>query len=655
MCGICGILRWDGEPVEGALVRAMADRMIHRGPDGEGIFLWPEAEDTSSLFAARAPTSNVSVGLGNRRLAVIDPQGGRQPVSNEEGTVTAVYNGEIYNFRELRTALQSQGHRFRSRTDTEVIVHQYEQDGWRCVERFRGMFAFALWDTPNRTLLLARDRIGIKPLYYTLQGQRLLFASELWSLLCGLGRVPAVDPVALAQLFTVQYTPAPRTLFPNIMKLPAGHAALWHDEKLELIRYWRPGRLDEEPSAGWSETADEAELVQALRRRLDDAVAAHLVSDVPLGAFLSGGLDSSLIVASMQRIRREPIKTFAVGFEGPPDADELDAARTAASAIGTDHHEVVVTPRSFLEAMPQAVAALDDPVLDPAIVPTLLVSRLARQEVTVVLTGEGGDELFGGYQRYRLQRWTRLIRMIPHPLRPLMLKRIRSRRLGQALEAYWADSPAARHLGWVATGPLSDVGQLCGEAVHFQEAVRLVLEQFERLSAEAPVPRMGAPDAMVRMLDLDVRTWLPDDLLVKVDRMTMAVSLEARVPYLDHPLVEWAARLPARMKIRRGIGKYLLKRAAAGRLPEAIVRRPKRGFEPPLSRWLRGPMGETAREQVESSAIYASGVWNRHTVDRWFGAHRRGEADYSLLLWGVWSFALWYDRVSVQGRGGGAA
>ena len=650
MCGICGIIRWDGEAVDPALIRAMADRMIHRGPDGEGLFVWPPGE--SDRGAGR-----ISVGLGNRRLAVIDLQGGRQPVTNEDGGVTAVYNGEIYNFHDLRSNLQSQGHRFRSMGDTEVIVHQYEQDGWRCVERFRGMFAFALWDTPNRLLLLARDRVGIKPLYYTVQGQRLVFASELWSLLCGLGRVPALDPVALAQLFTLQYVPAPHTIFSNIYKLPPGHVALWRDEQVEVIRYWRPGPSDAAAATSVNGT-DETEWVRELRRRLDDSVAAHLVSDVPLGAFLSGGLDSSLIVASMQRLRPEPIKTFAVGFEGPPGEDELEAARAAALAIGTSHREIVLTPERFLEILPQAIDALDDPVLDPAIVPTLAVSRLARQEVTVVLTGEGGDELFGGYQRYRLQRWTRLLTLIPSPLRPAILGRVRSWRVRQALEAYWGARPSERHLGWVATAPLSQLRQLCHEPSHFDEAVRLLVERFEQLPRErpfgAPAGREVESDAVAGMLNLDLQTWLPDDLLVKVDRMTMAVSLEARVPYLDHPLVEWAAQVPARMKIRNGTGKYLLKQAAAGRLPDSIIRRPKRGFEPPLSRWLRGTLGAEAREQVASSAIEHAGVWNRHTVDRWFGAHQRGEGDYSLVLWGIWSFALWYERLMAQSRTGGS-
>jgi asparagine synthase (glutamine-hydrolysing) len=633
----------------------MADALIHRGPDGEGLFFWPPSSDE------RRPAP-VSVGLGNRRLAVIDPSGGRQPVSNEDGTVTVVYNGEIYNYRELRSSLEAKGHRFRSWSDTEVIVHQYEEDGWRCVERFRGMFAFALWDAPKRTLLLARDRIGIKPLYYSVQGAQLVFASELWSLVRGLGRLPAIDPLALAQLFLVQYVPAPQTLFPQVFKLPAASVAIWRDGALDLQSYWSP----RPPATGGDAPLHgvirpEAELVEELRRRLDDAVSSHLVSDVPVGAFLSGGLDSSLIVESMQRLSGQPVRTFAVGFEGQPAGEagisgegELEYARQVSSSIGTVHRELVVTPHRFSDALPQVVAALDDPVLDPALIPTFLVSRMARRDVTVVLTGEGGDELFGGYQRYRLQRWAPLLAAVPRSLRSMMLGRIRSLRFRQGLEAFWADSAAASHLGWAASGPSAELRALCLDGAHYDQAVGVLIDRFERLRATdgsmAPIDQSDADGRVAAMLDLDLRTWLPDDLLVKVDRMAMAVSLEARVPYLDHPLVEWASALPSRYKVRGGVGKYLLKRAAAGRLPPSIVHRAKQGFSPPLGRWLCGPLGDEALERCMTTAANQLGFWDRKTVERWFGAHRRGEDDYSLLLWSLWLFALWYDHAQTVGR-----
>jgi len=655
MCGICGVMRWDGEPVNPATVRNMADAMIHRGPDGEGFFVWPSGWER----AERRPRGAISVGLGNRRLAVIDPHGGQQPVTNEDGTVTVVYNGEIYNYRELRETLEAGGHRFKSRSDTEVIVHQYEQDGWQCVERFRGMFAFALWDEANGILLLARDRLGIKPLYYTMQGERVIFASELWSLLRGLGRLPALDPVALAQLFLVQYVPSPQTLFSNIFKLPAGTVAIVRNGKLDLVPYWRPraaaveSPFQSHDGAGRAAAPSEAELARELLNRLDESVEAHLVSDVPLGAFLSGGLDSSMIVASMRRRVETPVHTFAVGFEGMAGEGELEHARIVATALKTAHRELVVTERRFADALPQAVAALDDPVLDPALVPTLLVSRLARREVTVVLTGEGGDELFGGYRRYRLQRWTRLMRLVPDAVRPLLAGRAPSWRIRQALEACWQGSQSGRHLGWVATAPPALVRRLWGEPVQIDQAAGLLCSGFDRLLAERR-PDWGRTspdeDALDAMLDLDMRTWLPDDLLVKVDRMAMAVSLEARVPYLDHRLVEWVSALPMAMKVRGSTGKYLLKRAAADRLPASTARRPKQGFEPPLAHWLRGEMGRRALDEINGSAAGRLGVWNGRTIERWFGAHQRGEDDYSLLLWGVWMFALWYDQLAAFGR-----
>jgi asparagine synthase (glutamine-hydrolysing) len=661
MCGICGIVRWDGRPVSTAQVRTMTDALAHRGPDGEGLFIWPNgadgktmatrgvgaSEDSSPRSAARGPTFNVSVGLGNRRLAVIDPKGGRQPVSNEDGTVTVVYNGEIYNYQDLRRSLEAGGHRFKSRSDTEVIVHQYEQDGWRCVERFRGMFAFALWDETNGLLLLARDRLGIKPLYYTVHGDRLLFASELWALLRGLGRPPALDPVALAQLFLVQYVPSPLTIMANIFKLPAGTVAIVRNGKLDLRPYWRP------PAAVPVTHPPEADLVHALLERLDESVASHLVSDVPLGAFLSGGLDSSMIVASMRRHLDTPVHTFAVGFEGMAGEGELKHARRVASEMRTTHHELVVTEPRFVDALPQMVAALDDPVLDPALVPTLLVSRLARSEVTVVLTGEGGDELFGGYRRYRLQRWNRLMRHVPESVRPLLAGMARPWRVRQALEAYWQESLSGRLLEWAATAPPSLVRQLWEQPGQVDQAAAGLRGGFDRLLAERH-PEGGhgssSEESVDAMLDLDMRTWLPDDLLVKVDRMAMAVSLEARVPYLDHPLVEWVSALPASMKVRGGTGKYLLKRAAMNRLPASVVRRPKQGFEPPIARWFRGEMGRRAQDDINGSAVGRLGLWNRRTITQWFSAHQRGEDDYSLLLWGVWLFALWYDHLMAFGR-----
>jgi asparagine synthase (glutamine-hydrolysing) len=653
MCGICGIIRWDGEPVQPDRVRHMADAMVHRGPDGEGMFVWPPGGAQSE----RRPKGAVSLGLGNRRLAVIDPDGGRQPVTNENGTVTVVYNGEIYNYRELREELESAGHRFKSRSDTEVIVHQYEQDGWQCVQRFRGMFAFALWDETNNILLLARDRLGVKPLYYTVQGERLIFASELWSLLRGLGRLPALDPVALAQLFLVQYVPSPNTVFPNIFKLPPGTVAIVRNGKVDLVPYWRPGEASPVSNAGGGlsgrASVSDAELAGELRDRLDAAVESHLVSDVPLGAFLSGGLDSSMIVASMQRRLEMPVHTFAVGFEGMAGEGELEYARTVAAALKTVHRELVVTEQRFADALPQAVAALDDPVLDPALVPTLLVSRLARRDVTVVLTGEGGDELFGGYRRYRLQRWNRLMTLVPDALRSLIMARAPSWRHRQALGAYWETSRAGRHLGWAAMAPPLLVRRLWEEPGLVDGAVTSLCAGFERLLAERTPDRgqtSSEEESVGAMLELDMRTWLPDDLLVKVDRMAMAVSLEARVPYLDHHLVDWAAALPTDMKVRGGTGKYLLKLAASDRLPASTVRRPKQGFEPPLARWLRGALGRRAQEQINDSAAARLRLWNGRTIDQWFNAHQRGEDDYSLLLWGIWLFALWYDQVLVFGR-----
>jgi asparagine synthase (glutamine-hydrolysing) len=611
----------DRGPVDRARLTAMTELMAHRGPDAQGFYVNPGGE----------------LGLGQRRLSVIDLPGGRQPMSNEDERIWLAFNGEIYNYRELRPALQAKGHVFRTDSDTEVIIHQYEEDGPECVHKFIGMFAFAIWDEGRRRLLIARDRLGIKPLYYSLSGAEFRFASELRPLLAGLPSLPALDRAALWAFLAIQYAPAPRTLFAGIHELEPGHRLLVDERGMRDETYWRL------PEGGEPLTGPAAET--ALRDMLDDAVEKRLVADVPLGAFLSGGIDSTAVVAAMRRQRGEGIKTFSVDFHAESGAgyvNETPWSSLAARTFGTDHYALTVSASDALAALPTVIARLDDLISDPAAIPTYLVSRFAREQVTVALSGEGGDELFAGYQRYAMGGLARFYQPIPAVLRRLLFEAPASRlphmrRVRKGLAAIGERNPTARHLAWLLILPPDEIEAILGPDTGGRETVEAV---FGRTFAG----QTGAFD-LDRTLRADLTTWLPDDLLTKVDRASMAVSLECRVPFLDHRLVELALRIPAREKLRFLTTKAVFKRAMRGRIPDPIIARKKAGFTLPLDAWFRRELKPTLLELLDPERLRRDGIFNPEPVAALVREHLSGRDNYGHALFSLLIFQLWREGI----------
>jgi asparagine synthase (glutamine-hydrolysing) len=613
MCGIAGIIRWDGRPVLEHEIGAMCGVMLHRGPDEQGIYC------------------QGGVGLGMRRLSIIDLANGQQPVSNEDGSVWVVFNGEIYNYQELRRQLEQRGHIFRTSSDTETIVHLYEDFGSHCVERLRGMFAFAIWDSRQRVLLLARDRLGIKPLYYFEDDGELIFASELKPIL-QLPRVRReVNWEALGHLFAFLATSSSQSIVDGVRKLEPGRIGIARrGRSLRTERYWD---LDFAPD----EQASEEELVERLRELLIESVKLHRISDVPIGAFLSGGIDSSTVVATLAGLSPEPVKSFSVGFR-EADFDEVSHARQVASLFGTDHHEVIVEP-DVVRMVEDVIWYLDEPFGDTSAIPTYMVSKLAAERVKVVLTGDGGDELFGGYDKYVVEGRERAYDQLPSPIRKLagvvagvMPDGMRGRRFLRHL----ALEGGQRYLDASTLFNADDMRKL------FEDRAFEQVAQHDPWNASlAYLPRRD--DWMSALQYNDLNTYLPLDILTKVDRMTMAHSIEARPPLLDHVLVEFAATIPARYRLRDGTTKYLLKRAMEGVLPSEIVNRRKQGFAVPLARWFRGELAGFARDVLLSDTCRQRGFLNTRYLAHLLQLHDRGR-DLDLHLWTSLSFELWCRR-----------
>lgn len=610
MCGIAGIVSLDGRPVALHELRSMCAALFHRGPDDEGFYLSP------------------GVGLGMRRLSIIDLVTGHQPVSNETGAVWAVLNGEIYNFKQVRRDLEALGHVFSTATDTETIVHLYEEYGSACVEKLRGMFAFALWDAPGRRLLLARDRLGIKPLYYAAVAGRLLFASEVKALL----QIPEVERRlnwrAVGHLFATRCTPQSESVIEGVQKLPPGHLLQVEPERsIRPKRYWNivfaPDRTRSEP-----------ELAQQLRDELEESVRLHLVSDVPLGAFLSGGIDSSAVVAAMTHLTSAPVKTFTVGFSDP-DYDELRYARLVAERFGTEHHELILEPDA-LGILDDLVWHLDEPFGDQSAIPTYMVSRLASEHVTVVLSGDGGDELFGGYDKYVVEGRERRY-PLPAAFRAgfgLMARALPEGVRGRNLARHLSLPPAERYLDGVTVFRREMQAQL------FQPEIAAMLSADDPWRASADYLATPNGSWLSTLQYLDVHTYLPLDILTKVDRMSMAHSLEARVPLLDHKFVEFAATIPDDFKLHHGTTKRLFRRAMRGILPDPVIDRPKHGFAVPLGRWFRGELNSFVRELLLSEQSRRRGIFNPRYIERLLAHHERGHGG-DAQLWTLISFELW--------------
>jgi len=603
MCGICGVLG----RADTSVLRRMTETMVHRGPDDEGVY-----------------TAD-GIGLGVRRL-----------IANEDGSIVVVFNGEIYNHRELRARLETEGHRFTTRTDTEVLVHLYEEYGDAAVHLLQGMFALALWDAKRRRLLLARDRLGIKPLYYTEANGSFLFASEVKALLEHPEVHASADLQALDLYLTFRYVPGPGTLFHAIKKLPPGHLLTVEDGRVTVRRYWELVLGDYQPGVNLDEAVEE------FGRLFHETVRRHLISDVPIGMLLSGGLDSSAVAATMAAEQGRPIVTFTVGFDLPGTHNELAEARVVAQHLGTDHHELVLTPDAA-ELLPGLVRSLDEPVADPAVLPTYLICKFARQTVPVVLTGEGGDELLGGYPRYTwFARAQRLQRLLPRWLRegvllPLGQVAPLSARYKTALDNLLAErDDVSRHLHWIAGLDPALKSELLSPAL--RNAIR------PNGSEAVLAPYLGnaasTTEVVHRLMALDMHTWLVDDVLTKMDKMSMAVSVEARVPFLDHGLVEFVASVPLAVKLKHG-AKTLLKHAAAPLLPPSTIRRRKHAFQIPLDQWVSGPLLGFTRDILLDPRARARGWFDPKRVEALLGHNGRAPSRDGQSVWTLLCLELW--------------
>ena len=623
MCGICG--RVNGELQRGVRqdeLAGMAAAIRHRGPDDEGFFV------------------RGNVGLGMRRLSILDVAGGQQPIANETRDIWVVFNGEIYNFLELRRDLQARGHRFRTQSDTEVIVHLYEEQGPTCVRALRGMFAFALWDQRQGRLVLARDRVGKKPLLYAVRNGDLLFASELKALLTVPDLAPALDLESLDEYLAFGYIRHPHTIFRGIAKLPPGHVLIWQGGDVRLERYWS---LEFAPKL----EITAAEAGERTEQLLADAVKVRLMSEVPLGALLSGGVDSSLVVALMAEHSSEPVRTFSIGFEGDP-ADELPFAREVASRFGTRHTEFTVRP-VLRDVLPRLAWTYDEPFADSSALPSYYVCQVARQAVTVALNGDGGDENFAGYTRYRrsagLAEQARahvgLVRghftLAPAPA----WKRRAQRALRRLLVPDAEGAVAPDYFDG------ADRWSLYRPAVRAALAARRPLPVLKAWEAAAALPH-----PLDRMLAMDSAWYLPDDLLYKMDMASMAHSLEARSPFLDHRVLEFSACLPAAVKCPGGELKGLLKQVAARRLGDAFVRRPKRGFAPPLGKWLREDLRELAGDLLLGAGRLTADCLDSGAIERIWREHASGARNHARRLWTLLMLELWF-RTHQAGRSGG--
>jgi asparagine synthase (glutamine-hydrolysing) len=614
MCGIAGFLGTVADST--AVLRRMTDVLAHRGPDAEGRF--EEGE----------------IHLGHRRLSVIDLETGRQPLFNEDGRIAVVFNGEIYNFAELRDELIARGHRFATRTDTEVLVHGYEEYGDDLLGKLRGMFAFALWDGVRRRLLLARDHLGVKPLYYHWSAGHFVFASELKAVRLHPAVPQDIDAEALGLYLECQYIPTPRSIYRDIRKLPAGQALVIEGGQMRQFAYWKPDYRDKL-------ALSEPEAIELIESELRKSVRGMLVSDVPLGSFLSGGIDSSLIAALVMQEGAQPVDTFNLGFSGKVAGSEHEYARRVAEHIGSRHHALMLAPEDVLGAFDDWLDIFDEPFADQAALPTLLLSRFARKTVTVALTGEGADEVFGGYSNYRKRlREERISAVLGHRLSPLpMLLRgmpavVRKDRLMKAVA-----NPIERRY---ATIPNMFDSALRGglySGAFLARHRETIADYAARCYAEC-----NSASYLDRILHVDLRLWLADDLLTKVDRATMACSLEARVPYLDHRFVETCARLEPNLKCRDKTGKYLLKKIAERHLPHDIVHRGKQGFVMPLSEWLAAELKPMVLDCLGEGGLARRGLFARGALQRIEKEHYGGRRNHAGRLWTLMVLEQWFRR-----------
>ncbi|WP_072622850.1 asparagine synthase (glutamine-hydrolyzing) [Spirulina major] len=627
MCGICGVVYEERDrPVSGKLIEAMANQILHRGPDQGGYYV-------------RGP-----VGLGSRRLSIIDLDHGQQPIHNEDRSVWVVFNGELYNYRELTQALTHRGHKFYTATDTEVLVHAYEEFGDEFLEHLNGMFAFALWDERQQRLVIGRDRIGIKPLYYALHDNALIFGSELKTILTYPGFPRSVDLVSLNEYLSFEYVPTPRSLFQGIAKLPPGHALSYQDGQLKLWQYWdinlaRSENIKPKPTAEYA-----AELLDVLR----ESVRKEMVSDVPVGVLLSGGVDSSAIAALMAELSPNPVKSFSIRFDDP-SFDESSYARQVAHHLQTEHYELTLTPQLTQDLVPKLGHILDEPLGDSSIIPTFLLSQFTRHHVKVALGGDGGDELFAGYSTLQAHRLVEYYeRLLPSPIRHRLIPwcvdrlpvsfdnisfdfKVRRFIAGRGIPVLM------RHHQWLGSFAVAQKRQLLQPWTQLQEkdTYQVAFEHQQRSQAQ---------DAINQLLYCDMKLYLEGNILPKVDRASMANSLEVRVPLLNHTLVDYVAQMPHGLKLKGLTTKYILRQSLRHHLPPAILRRGKKGFNMPVAKWLVGPLRPLVEEMLSPARLRDAGFFDPDYVQRLWQEHCQGQRDHRKLLWTLLMFELWRDR-----------
>ncbi len=632
MCGIAGIVNYyEKRDVSKRLLQSMISTIEHRGPDDVGMYL------------------KSHVGLGIRRLSIIDVEKGRQPICNEDNSIWLVYNGEIYNYKELRKELEKKRHKFKTNSDTEVIVHLYEEMGKNLVTQLNGMFAFALWDTKRRTLLLARDRAGIKPLFYYIGRDKLAFASEIKSLLQDPSISRELNFQALHDYLTHLYVPAPQTIFKSIKKLPPAHILEYVDGEVAVQRYWSIPYNNEGEIRDESETPVDSRNIQhyaaEVRERLQESVRRRLVSDVPLGVFLSGGIDSSALVGLMTQVSNSQVKTFSIGFHNAGYYDERKYARKIVRIFNTKHHELEIEPNA-LEMLPLLIKYFDEPFADSSAIPTYYLSKLARQHVTVCLSGTGGDELFAGYRRYLIENLYRYYQKYPKFLQSfgMNISKMLPVSRTSAMKEYFLllkrflenqeESPMLRHVKMMTCFSEEAKDQLYAKSFprHLVEQSNVIPQFYKKVDHF---------DDLTRALWADFHTYLPDDLLVKEDRMTMAVSLEGRVPFLDHEFVEFVASIPSDLKVHKFTTKYIFKEAMRPLLPSNIIDRRKHGFAVPIGEWFKNELKTYTTEIFQDTTTKQRGFFNIDHIQSLLDEHQKGLQDYSSQLWALLIFELW--------------
>lgn len=620
MCGICGKLFFErGRVIDPELIRSMADTMYHRGPDDEGFYV------------------NGQIGLGHRRLSIIDITHGKQPISNENGSVWIVFNGEIYNYQELRQLLLCKGHSFKTDTDTEVIIHAYEEYGERCLEGLRGMFSFAIWDERNQTLFVARDRVGIKPLYYALGQDQLVFASELKGILQDPSVDRDVNSAIIDRFLTYYYVPGEETLFRQIRKLLPGQYLIVKDGEINVEQYWDLNFHHVDETRTFAKSKEE------LLSLLKESVRLHMISDVPVGFLLSGGVDSTAMLSLAIDQTDKVLSTFTIGFAGEGFADERPFARLASEKFGTKHYELSITSQDFVDFLPAYVRHMEEPICEPPAVALYYVSRLASEHVKVLISGEGGDEAFAGYQNYRNLLWLeRLKRLVGPVKRPAshFLSSVKKATTPRRLEKYLdlMAIPFDQYYYGRTSGPLTLFNSMPHE-LYSDEFARTIDKNHSIEPTSGYLARTDSLDQLSRMLYVDTKTWLPDDLLLKADKITMANSVELRVPLLDHIVLEFAARTPSCYKVKGVTTKHLLKEVFRDLIPKEIIERKKTGFPVPYERWLKTDLREYAREVLLDRQTLDRGYFKKRGIDSLFadtGTPSRAKELFSLIVLELW-------------------